>query len=62
MLYSIAGLAYIGHSFTLVLAPALAGTAFNLAAAPVLIGETSLALYLLIRGVDTVGWNRRHAR
>ena len=61
VLYTIAGVGYNGHTFVLVLAPALADRIFPVVAAPILIGETSLSLYLLIKGVDVAGWNRRQA-
>jgi hypothetical protein len=61
VLYTIAGVGYIGHTFVLVLAPAFADRVFAVVALPILIGETSLSLYLLIKGVDVAGWNRRQA-
>jgi hypothetical protein len=48
ILYQVAGVAYLFNSFVLVLAPRLAGGAFMIMAAPVFIGETSFALWLLI--------------
>lgn len=52
-LYQLAGVAYLFNSFVLVLAPRLAGVAFMIMAAPVFIGETSFALWLLIKGVGS---------
>jgi hypothetical protein len=60
-LYSIAGVGYIANTFVLVLAPDLTDTIFPVVAVPILAGELSLSLYLLIRGVDIAGWNRRQA-
>ena len=62
VLYTIAGVGYIVHTFTLVLAPAVADRVFMVAAPMILIGETSLSLYLLIVGVQVEGWNRRQTR
>jgi Domain of unknown function (DUF4386) len=59
VLYMIAGVGYIGHTFVLVLAPAFAGRVFAIVAVPIFIGEASLSLYLLIKGVDVAGGNRR---
>jgi hypothetical protein len=56
ILYHLAGLAYMFNGFTLVLAPQFAGRAFLLMAGPVFIGETSLALWLLIKGVRIDRW------
>jgi uncharacterized protein DUF4386 len=60
-LYTVAGAGYIVHIFTLVLAPAMADRVFMVAAPFILVGEATLALYLLIKGVDVEGWNRRQA-
>lgn len=62
VLYTIAGVGYIVHTFVLVLAPAFAGRVFLVVAVPILIGETSLSLYLLIKGVDVAAWNRRQTK
>jgi hypothetical protein len=59
VLYTIAGVGYIVHTFVLVLAPAIADRTLMIAAGPILLGETSLSLYLLIKGVNVAGWNRR---
>jgi hypothetical protein len=56
VLYQLAGLAYMFNGFVLVLAPRFAGQAFMIMAAPVLLGETSLALWLLIKGVRIERW------
>jgi hypothetical protein len=61
ILYAIAGAGYIGHTFVLVLAPGFSGQVFNVVAGPILIGEVSLSLYLLAKGVDVAGWSRRQA-
>ena len=62
VLYTIAGVGYIVHTFVLVLAPAIAGAVFNVVAPLILLGETSLSLYLLIKGVRVEEWNRRQVQ
>jgi hypothetical protein len=62
VLYQIAGLGYVTHTFVMVLAPGLAGRVFLAAVAPILLGELSLSLWLLFKGVDAEGWNRRQMR
>ena len=49
LLMQIAGIAYVANSFLLLLAPDLASIIFLL---PTIIGELSLALWLVARGVD----------
>ena len=56
ILYQLAGVAYMFNGFALILAPQLAGVAFMIMAAPVFIGETSFALWLLIKGVRIEQW------
>jgi len=56
VLYQLAGLAYMFNGFVLVLAPQFAGPAFMIMAAPVFVGETSLAVWLLIKGVGVERW------
>jgi Domain of unknown function (DUF4386) len=62
LLYTLAGAGYIVHTFTLVLAPAMADRVLMVAGPAILIGETTLSLYLLIKGVRVEGWNRRQAQ
>lgn len=52
VLYQAAGVAYMFNGFVLLLAPQFAGPAFMIMAAPVFVGETSFALWLLIKGVQ----------
>jgi hypothetical protein len=61
VLYTIAGVGYITHTFVLVLAPAAADRVFMVVAPLILIGEGSLSLYLLIKGLNVAAWNRRQA-
>lgn len=56
VLYVLAGLGYTFNSFVLVLAPRFAGWAFMIMAAPVIVGELSFALWLLIKGVGIEQW------
>ncbi|HUR83461.1 MAG TPA: DUF4386 domain-containing protein [Thermoanaerobaculia bacterium] len=56
VLYQLAGLAYMFNGFVLVLAPRFAGRAFMIMALPVFLGETSFAVWLLIKGVRVDRW------
>ena len=55
-LYQLAGLAYLFNGFALVLAPQFAGRAFMIMAGPAFIGETSFAVWLVIKGVGIERW------
>jgi hypothetical protein len=55
---AIAGLSYLTNSFTLILAPAYAGRIF-LILVLALIGELSLCLWLVVKGVNVSKWNER---
>jgi hypothetical protein len=59
VLYTLAGVGYIANTFVLVLAPSASDRVFMVVAPIILIGEGSLSLYLLIKGLDIAGWNRR---
>jgi uncharacterized protein DUF4386 len=58
VLIVIAGLSYLMDSFTLILAPTLAGTIFPVLVLA-LIGELSLCLWLILKGVDLPKWEKR---
>ncbi len=60
-LIQIAGACYLVNSFALILAPSLAGAMFPAIMLPPFVGETSLALWLLVKGVDTARWHARAA-
>jgi UPF0716 family protein affecting phage T7 exclusion len=60
ILILIAGLSYLLNSFSLILAPNLAGRLGYSLMAPVLIGEASLCLWLLLKGVNVEKW-KSHA-
>src|SRR3989449_8632590 len=58
VLMAIAGLSYLANSFTLILAPAYAGKIF-LILVLALIGELSLCLWLMVKGVNVAKWNEK---
>lgn len=58
VLYVIAGLSYFISSFTLILVPAWGAKYYFFMAAPALIGELGLSLWLIIKGVNTDQWNK----
>jgi len=58
VLMAIAGLSYLTNSFTLILAPAYAGT-ISLILVLALIGELSLCLWLMVKGVDEQRWKEQ---
>lgn len=53
ILYVIAGLGYLINSFTMFLSKGFANPWFSYLAIPIFIGELSLCLWLLVKGVDT---------
>jgi hypothetical protein len=59
ILMQIAGVCYVTNSFALVLDPALASRLFPVILLPPFIAELSVALWLLIKGVDVARWNER---
>jgi hypothetical protein len=58
VLMVIAGLSYLVNSFTLILAPAYAGRIF-LVLVLALIGELSLCLWLIVKGVNIQRWKQQ---
>jgi len=58
VLMAIAGLSYLTNSFTLVLAPAYAGRTFPILVLA-LIGELSLCLWLIVKGVNVQRWKEQ---
>ena len=58
VLMAIAGLSYLANSFTLILAPAYAGTISPILVLA-LIGELSLCLWLMVKGVNVPRWNEK---
>jgi hypothetical protein len=59
VLIQIAGMGYISNGFAIILFPGIANMVFLAIILPVLIGETSLSFWLLIKGVDLQKWNER---
>ncbi len=58
VLYTISGIGYLVNSFILILAPQFSGIVFMTIVLPVFVGEISLALRLLIKGVNEVEWKK----
>ena len=53
VLYAIAGLCYLINSFTMFLSKGFANPIFIYLAIPIFIGELSVCLWLLLKGIDT---------
>jgi len=53
VLYAVAGICYLINSFTMFLSKGFANPFFIYLAIPIFIGELSLCLWLLIKGIDT---------
>jgi hypothetical protein len=62
VLMQIAGLSYLTNSFALLLAPAFAAKLVPAILLPALIGELSLCLWLLIKGVNAQRWREQAGR
>jgi hypothetical protein len=61
VLMQIAGLSYLTDSFALILAPGFANRIFPAILVPAFIGEASLCLWLLVKGVNVEKWRARAA-
>lgn len=59
VLMQVAGVCYLVNCFALILSPALASRLFPAILLPALIGELSLCLWLLVKGVNTQRWRHR---
>ncbi|MCU1251715.1 MAG: hypothetical protein JWQ49_4744 [Edaphobacter sp.] len=59
VLMQIAGLSYLTNSFALVLAPAVANRLFPAILLPAFVGEASLCLWLLVKGVNVEKWEEK---
>jgi hypothetical protein len=59
VLMQIAGLCYLTDSFALILSPSFADRLFPAILLPALVGEASLCLWLLARGVNVSKWQTR---
>lgn len=58
ILYILSGVGYLINSVMLILAPQFSGIVFMIIVLPVFTGEISLALTLLLRGVNETEWNK----
>jgi Domain of unknown function (DUF4386) len=56
ILIQVAGVCYLTNSFALFLAPAFADRIFPAILLPAFVGETSLCLWLLVKGVNVQRW------
>ncbi|MBM4192129.1 MAG: DUF4386 domain-containing protein [Gammaproteobacteria bacterium] len=61
VLLQFAGASYLINSFALILAPDVARTLFPAILIPAFVGELSLAIWLLIKGVNLPKWQQRVA-
>jgi hypothetical protein len=59
VLMQIAGLCYLANSFALFLSPGFAGLIFPAIMIPAFIGESSLCLWLIVKGVNHSKWQER---
>ena len=59
VLMQIAGVCYLINSFAVILSPPLAHALFPAILLPALVGELSLCLWLLVKGVDVPKWRAR---
>jgi hypothetical protein len=59
VLMQIAGLSYLTNSFALLLAPSFASRLFPAILVPAFVGEASLCLWLLVKGVNVEKWQAR---
>jgi hypothetical protein len=61
LLMQLAGVCYLINSFAMILHPPLQDVLFPLILLPAFIGESAFCLYLLVKGVDVVEWERQAA-
>src|SRR5216684_2258069 len=59
VLMQIAGLSYLTDSFALILAPNFANRIFPAVLVPAYVGEASLCLWLLVKGVNVEKWEEK---
>lgn len=59
VLYQGAGVGYIANTFVLIVVPAWSGRIMMAVAPVILVGELSLAIWLLVKGIDQERWNCR---
>ena len=61
LLIQVAGLCYLTNSFALFLAPALADRIFPGILLPAFVGEASLCIWLLVKGINVDNWRQANA-
>jgi hypothetical protein len=61
ILILLAGIGYITHCFTFILQPSFTKWTFPIMMLPVLGGEVSLCIWLLVKGVDESKWKSMHS-
>lgn len=59
VLMQIAGVCYLVNSFALILSPALSSRLFPAILIPPFVGEASLCVWLLVKGVNVAKWKQR---
>ncbi len=59
VLMQVAGLCYLTNSFALIVSPSLADRLFPAILLPAFVGEASLCLWLLVKGVNVSKWKAR---
>lgn len=59
LLTFVAGLSYLVNSFALLLAPSIASALFPAVLVPAFVGELSLCLWLIIKGVNLGQWQQK---
>ena len=59
LLLLLAGLSYLMNSFALLLAPAFASAIFPAVLLPAFVGELSVCLWLIVKGVNLQRWERQ---
>jgi len=59
ILMQITGFCYLANSFTQLLAPSLANQVFLVIMGPAFVGEATLCLWLLLKGVDVEKWEEK---
>ncbi len=59
VLMAIAGLSYLTNSFALILVPTFANRIFPAVLVPAFVGEASLCLWLLVKGVNVPKWKEQ---
>jgi hypothetical protein len=58
LLMQVAGVCYLTNSFALIIAPKLANALFPYVLMPPLVAELSLALWMVVKGVDVSRWKQ----